>query len=201
MFLFSLFIQTSPLNHLVFGSVRDTSIHSLFVQVIIENRQTPLTAQPYLNEGIVYPQGFSPIAAYSVLILNYSPPQAIFYLTAFFNALTMLGAYFLGKTLSRKCYLGLSLAFVFAFVAPWPKYITWGSNAFVASFPFYFVCLSLLPFFVKDKLKVEAVFAIGILFGYLSVLHLQMYETLIASLFLLWLYMYSRARKTDGGDY
>jgi len=195
MFLFSLFIQTSPLNHLVFGSVRDTSIHSLFVQVIIESRQTPLTAQPYLDEGIVYPQGFSPIAAYSVLILNYSPPQAIFYLTAFFNALTILGAYFLGKTLSRKCYLGLSLVFVFAFVALWPKYITWGSNAFVASFPFYFVCLSLLPFFVKDKLKVEAVFAIGILFGYLSVLHLQMYETLIASLFLWWLYIVLKIEK------
>ena len=189
MFLFSLVIQTSPLNHLVFGSVRDTSIHSLFVQVIIENRQTPLTAQPYLDEGIVYPQGFSVIAAYSVLIFNYLPPQAVFYLTSLFNTLTILGAYFLGKTLSRKCYLGLSLAFVFAFVAIWPKYITWGSNPFVASFPLYFICLSLFSFLAKNKLKVEAIFAIGILFGYLSVLHLQTYEMLIASLFVLWLYI------------
>ena len=195
MFLFSLIIQTSPLNDLFFGSVRDTSIHSLFVQLIMENKQIPVTAQPYLDEGIVYPQGFSPIAAYSVLILNYSPPQAIFYLTAFFNALTILGAYFLGKTLSKKWNLGLGLAFVFAFVAPWPKYITWGSNAFVVSFPFYFVCLSLLPFLVKDKMKAEAIFAIGILFGYLSVLHLQMYETLIASLCVLWLYIVLKREK------
>jgi len=189
MFLFSLFIQTSPLNHLVFGSVRDTSIHSLFVQVIIESRQIPVTLQPYLNEGIVYPQGFSPIAAYSVFILNYLPPQAIFYLTAFFNALTILGAYFLGKTLSKKCYLSLSLTVIFAFVAQWPKYITWGSNPFVASFPLYFICLSLFPSLAKSKLKVEAIFAIGILFGYLSVLHLQTYEMLIASLFVLWVYV------------
>ena len=195
MFLASLIIQTSPLNNLIFGSVRDTSMHSLFVQLIIENKQIPITAQPYLNEGIVYPQGFSTIAAYSVLIFNYLPPQAIFYLTAFFNALTILGVYFLGKTLSRKWNLGLSLAFVFAFVAPWPKYITWGSNAFVVSFPLYFICLSFFPFLEKGKLKGEAIFAIGILFGYLSVLHLQIYETLIASLFISWLYIVLKREK------
>jgi hypothetical protein len=195
MFLFSLFIQTSPLNYLLFGSTRDTSLHSLFVQVLIENKQVPETLQPYLNEGIIYPQGFTPIAAYSVLILNYSPPQAIFYLTPLFNALTILGAYFLGKTLSRKSNLGLSLAFVFAFVALWPKYITWGSNALVVSFPFYFVCLSLLPFLAKDKINIKTIFAIGILFGYLSVLHLQLYETLIVSLFILWLYVALKGEK------
>ena len=195
LFLFSLGIYTSPFNHLLFGSARDNAIHSLFVQLIIENKQIPVTVQPYLNEGIVYPQGFSIIAAYSVLILNYSPPQAIFYLTAFFNALTILGAYFLGKTLSNKCYLGLSLAFVFAFVASWPKYITWGSNTFVASFPFYFICLSFLPFLARNKLKVREIFAIGILFGYLSVLHLQPYQTLFASLFLLWLYVALKREK------
>ena len=189
MFLFSLFIQTSPFSHLFFGSVRDTSLHSLFVQVIMENKQVPETLQPYSNTGIVYPQGFSPIAAYSVFVLNYLPTQAIFYLTAFFNALSVLGVYFLGKTLSRKGYLGLSLAFVFTFVASWPKYITWGSNALVASFPLYFICLSFFPFLAKSKLKVEAIFAIGILFGYLSVLHLQVYQTLLASLFILWLYI------------
>lgn len=197
MFLFSLIVQTSPLNHLVFGSVRDTSIHSLFVQAIIENSQVPETLQPYSNTGIVYPQGFSPIAAYSVFILNYSPPQAIFYLTSLFNALTILGAYFLGKSLSRKWNLGLSLAFVFAFVATWPKYITWGSNSFVASFPFYFVCLSFLTYLAKDKFKIKVIFVIGILFGYLSVLHLQVYETLIASLFILWLYI-ALKREKDG---
>jgi hypothetical protein len=170
-------------------------MHSLFVQVLIENKQIPVTLKPYLNEGIIYPQGFTPIAAYSVLVLNYLPPQAIFYLTVLFNAFTILGVYFLGKTLSRKWNLGLILAFVFTFLASWPKYITWGSNAFVAGFPFYFVCLSFLPFLVKDKLDIKAIFAIGILFGYLSVMHLELFETLIASLFILWLYVALKGEK------
>jgi hypothetical protein len=189
-FLFSFVIQTLALSGLVFGSVRDTSMHSLFVQVLLENKQVPMTLQPYLSEGIVYPQGFTPMVAYAVLISNYSPPEAIFYLTAFFNAFTILGVYFLGKTLSlsRKGYAGLSLAFVFAFVAFWPKYLTWGSNALVASLPLFFVCLSLFPFITKEKLNAGTILAIGFLFGYLAVLHLEVYEALIASLFVLWMY-------------
>jgi hypothetical protein len=196
-FLFSLVIQTSSLNGLFFGSVRDTSVHSLFVQILIENKQVPVTLQPYLSEGIIYPQGFTPIIAYSVLVLNYSPPEAVFYLTSLFNALTILGVYFLGKTLSSSGtkYVGLSLAFVFAFIASWPKYITWGSNAFVASFPLYFVCLSFFPFVTREKLNVKAIFAVGFLFGYLAVLHLQVYEALIASLFVLWVYVALKGKK------
>jgi hypothetical protein len=195
MFLLSLFIQTSPFNHLLFGSVRDTSIHSLFAQVLIENKQVPETEWPYSSAGIVYPQGHSAIVAFSIFILNYSPPQAVFYLTALFNALTILGAYFLGKTLSGKGYMGLSLAFVFAFVASWPKYITWGSNALVIGFPFYFVCSSFLIYLAKGKFKIKEIFAIGILFGYLSVLHLELYQTLIAPLFVLWLYVLLKKEK------
>jgi hypothetical protein len=189
-FLFGLVVQTLALSGLIFGSIRDTSIHSLFVQVLLENKQVPMTLQPYLSEGIIYPQGFTPMVAYAVLISNYSPPEAVFYLTAFFNAFTILGVYFLGKTLSlsKKGYVGLSLAFVFTFVAFWPKYITWGSNALVASFPLFFVCLSLFPFLTKEKLNLGSILTIGFLFGYLAVLHLQVYEALIGSLFVLWLY-------------
>ena len=194
-FLFCLFMYTSPFNSLIFGSIRDTSVHSNFIQVLIENKQIPETEQPYSSAGIIYPQGHSAIAAFSIFIWNYSPPEAIFFITSLFNALTILGAYFLGKTLSTKRYMGLSLAFVFAFVASWPKYITWGSNAFVTSFPFYLVCLSFLVCLAKNKLKMRTVFAIGILFGYLAVLHLQVYETLIASLIILWLYFVLKREK------
>jgi hypothetical protein len=197
-FLVSFVVQTLALDGLIFGSVRDTSIHSLFVQVLLENKQVPVTLQPYLSEGIVYPQGFTPMIAYSVLLSNYSPPEAVLYLTAFFNAFTVLGVYFLGKTLSlsKKTYLGLSLAFVFGFVAFWPKYITWGSNAFVASLAFFFLCLSLFPFMIKEKLNARIISVIGLLFGYLAVLHLQVYEALIASLFVLW--VYSAIKKDEG---
>lgn len=95
----SFVIQTYPFNDLLLGSVRDTSIHSLFVQVLIENKQVPVTLEPYLSEGIIYPQGFTPMVAYSLLLLNYSPPQAVLFVTALFNILTVLGAYFLGKAL------------------------------------------------------------------------------------------------------
>jgi len=194
---FSIVIQILPLSNLIYGSVRDTAIHSLFTQVIIENGQIPLTLRPYLAEGIVYPQGFTPMVAYAVLLFNYPPPEAVLYLTSFFNVLTVVGVYFLGKTLSRygKWKMGLSLAFVFAFVAAWPKYITWGSNAFVASFPLYFVCLGFFPFLTKEKLSVTAIFTVGLLFGFLSVLHLQVYETLIISLFVLWLHLAIKREK------
>ena len=196
-FLLSLFIQVLPLESLVFGSVRDTAIHSLFTQVLIENRQVPLTIRPYLAEGIVYPQGFAPMVAYAVFIFDCSPPEAVLYLTSFLNVLTVLGAYFLGSTLSPhgRWKMGLSLAFVFAFVAAWPKYITWGSNAFVAGLPLYFVCLSLLPFLAKERLNLRTIFTAGLLFGFLSVLHLQIYENLIASLFVLWLYLALKGAK------
>jgi uncharacterized membrane protein YgdD (TMEM256/DUF423 family) len=189
-FLFGLVVETLALNGLIFGSIRDTSLHALFAQVLLENKQVSMTLQPYSSEGIIYPQGFTPMVAYSVLVSNYSPPEAVFYLTAFFNAFTILGVYFLGKTLSlaKKEYVGLSLAFVFAFFACWPKYLTWGSNALVASFPLFFVCLSLLPFLTKEKLKAGTILAVGLLFGYLAVFHLEAYEALIGSLLVLWLY-------------
>jgi hypothetical protein len=195
MFLLGLFIQTSPFNYLLFGSVRDTAIHSLFTQVLIENKQVPMTEKPYSAVGIVYPQGHTAIIAFSTFVLNYSPPQAVFYVTVLFNALTILGAYFLGKTLSSKGHMGLSLAFVFAFVASWPKYITWGSNAFVMGFPFFFVCTSFLIYLAKGRFKMGEIFVIGVLFGYLSVLHLELYEALIASLFVLWLYVLLKKEK------
>jgi hypothetical protein len=190
LFLFSLVVQTLAISGLIFGSVRDTSIHSLFAEVLIENKQVPVTLQPYLSEGIIYPQGFTPMVAYAALILNYSPPQAVFYLTSLFSSLTVLGVYFLGKelSLSRKGCLSLSLACVFAFVASWPKYITWGSNAFVASLPLYFVSLSLFPLVMKEKLNGKRIFLVGLLFGFLAVLHLATYEALIASFFMLWVY-------------
>ena len=196
LFVFSLVIQTLSIDSLIFGSTRDTAVHSLFTQVIIENRQIPLTLQPYLAEWIIYPQGFTPVVAYSVYILNYLPPQAIFYLTSVFNSLTILAVYFLGKALSPKNgKIAVSLAFVFTFVASWPKYITWGSNPFVVSFPLFFVCLSFLPLLVKEKVKPESLLGIGIVFGYLAVLHLQTYETLIASLFVLWTYVALKKKK------
>jgi hypothetical protein len=148
-----------------------------------------------LNEGIIYPQGFSPVVAFASLIFGYLPPVAVFYVTGFFNVLIILGAYFLGKTVdSGRWRIGLSLAFIFAFVAAWPKYMTWGSNAFVASFPLFFICLSLCPVLVKNGSTWKNDIAVGVLFGFLAVLHLQVFEALLATLFVLWIYSVVRHR-------
>jgi len=188
-FLVTLWISLIPVSDFIFGSIHDTSLHSLFVQLILENGQVPVTLQPYATEGIIYPQGFHPIVACSVYISNYLVPSAVLYITILFSAMSVLGAYFLGRALSSKWYFGVSLALVFAFVAPYPKYITWGSNALVASIPLYFVCLSYVPLLLKEKREFGAldIIVIGILFGYLGVIHLQPYETLIVSIVLWWL--------------
>ena len=47
----------------------------------------------------------------------------------------------------------------------------------------------------KEKLNVKAICALGLLFGYLAVLHLQTYEALIASLFVLWVYIALKGEK------
>jgi len=196
-FFVALWIQLIPISNLVFGSVHDTSLHSLFVQVLLENRQVPLLLQPYSAEGIVYPQGFHPIIAYAVCVSNCLIPSAVLHTTALFSAMSVLGAYYLGKALSSRWGVGLSLAFVFAFVAVWPKHITWGSNAFVASIPLYFVCLSFVPPLLKKKreLGVLEIVFIGILFGYLAAMHLQLYETLIASIVLWWLINIAKGKR------
>lgn len=195
-FLVALWIQLIPVSDLVFGSIHDTSLHSLFVQLILENGQVPVLLQPYATEGIVYPQGFHPIVAYSVCISNCLVPSAVLYITTLFSAMSVLGAYYLGRALSSRWYFGVSLALVFAFVAPYPKYITWGSNAFVASIPLYFVCLSFVPLLLKEKrIGVSEIVVIGILFGYLAAVHLQPFETLIAAIALWWLISIAKMKK------
>ena len=196
-FLVTLWISLIPVSDFIFGSIHDTSLHSLFVQLILENGQVPVTLQPYATEGIIYPQGFHPMVAYAVCILNHLVPSAVLYITILFSAMSVLGAYFLGRALSSKWYFGVSLALVFAFVAPYPKYITWGSNAFVASIPLYFVCLSLVPLLLKEKREfgLSEIVIIGTFFGYLGAVHLQPYETLIASMGLWWLIDLARRRR------
>jgi len=196
-FLVAFWICLTPVSNLVFGSIHDTSLHSLFVQVLLDNRQVPMLLQPYATEGIVYPQGFHPIVAYVVCISNSLVPSAVLHITTLFSAMSVLGAYYIGKALSSKWYYGVSLALVAAFIASYPKYITWGSNALVASIPLYFVCLSFVPSLLKEKraLGVQKIVVIGILFGYLGALHLCPFETLIVSIGLWWLINIAKSKQ------
>lgn len=93
-FVIFLSINLSSLNGLIFGSVRDESIHSLYTQVIIQNHALTGTLQPYLPEGVIYPQVAHVIFAYSTYILNLDIPWVVLYVSVLFKSLSIFGAYF-----------------------------------------------------------------------------------------------------------
>lgn len=194
MFLVFLGIQLVPLTNFVFGSIHDTSIHSLQVEVILKNHYVPVTMQPYSPEGIIYPQASHVIFAFASYIINYEAPKAVFYVTPLFNSLTVFGAYFLGKKLwsNRRFYLGLS--FVFAFVSSWPLNVTWGANPFITGFPLFLICLGLFFSLSRSGIRsdVKELFVVGILFGYSAVIIISYLETLAAIGFLWLVFMFIR---------
>ncbi|MEA2089434.1 MAG: hypothetical protein U9O89_01560 [Thermoproteota archaeon] len=182
-FFVALSIQVTPITKFVFGSIYDTSLHALFVELILENGQIPATHHPYLSAAIIYPQGAHVIFAYASCILGFIPPKTVFYLTPLFSAMTVLAAYYLGKKISPTQKLGMIFAFIMAFVSMWPQFITWGGNPFVVGFPLFFICLGFLPFLLDlfNRNKIVELSVIGVLFGYLAALNLAFYEVLIAS--------------------
>jgi len=182
MFLLFLLINLASTSGFVFGSVRDESIHSLSVQVILENKQVPVTLQPYLAEGIIYPQASHVIFAFASYMLNMEVPKAVFYVSVLFKSLVVFGAYFLGKKLSSRKAFPLGLSFVFVFVSSWPLYITWGGNPFLVGFPVFLVSLGLLFPIARNhgKSSLAELAAIGLLFGYCAAIIISYLETLIA---------------------
>ena len=189
MFLVALYIQILPSASLIFGSIHDTSYHSILAEVIIENKYIPNTLEPYLAEGIIYPQAAHVMFAFATLLTGWAVPQAVLYVTQFFNALTVLGAYFLAKRLWHESVFGLAMVFVFTFVADWPMFITWGANPFVVGFALFLVCLGILLallFDSKTKDKKE-LFVVGLLFGYLGAMVISFLQDLlvIAAIWLL----------------
>jgi hypothetical protein len=190
MFIFFLLLNLASASGFVFGSVHDESVHSLTVQVILENKQVPVTLQPYLAEGIIYPQASHVIFAFASYMLNMGAPEAVFYITILFKSLTILGAYFLGKQLSsrRAYYLGLS--FVFTFVSSWPLFITWGGNPFIVGLPLFLLSLGLLFPMVRDSRgnSLAELVTIGLLLGYCSAIIISYLETLVAAAVLIGVY-------------
>jgi hypothetical protein len=196
MFITFLLINLSSLSGLVLGSVRDESIHSLYVQVILENHYIPLTLQPYLPEAIIYPQASHVIFAFASYMLNMNAATAVFYVTILFKALSVFGAYFLGKMLGKSVAYGLGLSFVFVFVSNWPLNLTWGGNPFLVGFPFFLVCLGLLfslsRFHVKHN--IVELLTVGLLFGYVGSIILSYLQVLIMIAVLVFLYYLIRKR-------
>ena len=196
--IFALFLGISVISasNLVFGSARDESLHSLSVQVILENSQVPVTLSPYVEEGIIYPQASHVIFAYASYMLNMEVPKAVFYVTILFKSLSVIGAYFLGKKLCAGRVYALGLAFVFAFISNWPLSIVWGGNPFLVGFPFFLVCLGLLYTLSSshtDHSLVELVI-LGLLFGYAGAIIISYLQTLMMIALLVMTYYFIRKR-------
>ena len=188
MFIISLWVQLAPLFNFVLGTIHDTALHALFVELILENGHIPATHQPYLEAAIIYPQGAHVFFAYSCCILQLVPPKAVFYVSPLFNAMTVIAAYFLGKKIRPGGNLDIVFAFVMAFISMWPTYVTWGSNPFILGFPLYLLCLSFFPYLYDYSINIKRLFVISILFGFLGVIHIAFYEVIIVSS-LLWLFL------------
>jgi len=195
MFFFLLLFNISALSGLVFGSVFDESAHALKVQVILENGQIPLTLQPYLPEGIVYPAASHVIFAYAVPMLSLAVPRSVFYVTLFFKACSVFGAYFLGKELDSNREYALFLSFIFTFVSSWPLYVVWGSNPFLVGFPLFLVNLGLLFHFARvEKNSFAELVVVGLLFGYNGSLIVSYIQTLTLMAFIICVYWLIRER-------
>ncbi|MEM3751967.1 MAG: hypothetical protein QXM65_03275 [Candidatus Bathyarchaeia archaeon] len=195
MFIIFLVINLFSVASFVFGSVRDESIHSLFVQVILENGNIPLTLQPYLQEGIIYPQAAHVIFAFASYFLSMEIPQVVFYVTILFKALSVVAAYSLGLKLGFDKSSSALLSFVFAFISSWPLFITWGGNPFAVGFPLFLVCLGmLLPLLGStERYGYAELLALGFIFGYLGAIILSYLQVLmVIALFVL---IYYAARK------
>jgi hypothetical protein len=198
MFIIFLIINLTSSSAYVFGSVRDESIHSLSVEVILENHQVPLTLQPYLEEGIIYPQASHVIFAFAFYMLNMEVAKVVFYITILFKALSVPGAYFLGKALGSGRAYSLGLSFVFAIMSNWPLSIVWGGNPFLVGFPLFLVCLGLFfsMFCFRRKNSFAELIAVGLFFGYLSATIFSYLQTLIMVAFLV--FTYYLVRKHSG---
>ncbi len=197
MFLFVLILHFVFLSGFVLGGVFDESIHSLKVQLILENNCVPLTMQPYLSEGIIYPQASHVIFAFAYYMLNLTVPKAVYYVTILFKSLSVVGAYFLGKKLSSHRAYPLLLSFVFAFVSSWPMYVSWGSNPFLIGVPLYLVGLGLLFPLVRsgEKNSFAELAAVGLLFGFSGAVIVSYVQALIVVA--LFAFVYWAAKRRD----
>ena len=188
-FLLFLWVHILSIQNLVLGSIHDTSLHALLTTLILENNQIPETHQPYVSGAVIYPLGSHVLFAYLSMFLKLEPSKVILIATPFFNAMSVLGAYYLGKEIKGQ-EVGLIFAFVLAFVSMWPLYVAWGANPFVTGLPLFLVCLSLVPhlFSIAVRVGVKEIITAGILVGYLASLHLVLAEIVIATAVLWWLW-------------
>jgi hypothetical protein len=196
-FVIFLLINLFSVSNFVFGSIRDESIHSLYVQVILENGCVPLTLQPYLPEGIIYPQAAHVIFAFASYFLSMEIPHVVLYVTILFKSLSIVAIFFFGMSLGFDEIYSVGLSFVFAFISSWPLFITWGGNPFTVGFPLFFICLGLFfsLFCSGRKNSYLELLVVGLLFGYLGAIIISYLQVFMVVAFFIFIYYVARKCK------
>jgi hypothetical protein len=172
-FLIRVYVQ----SNFVFGGVADQPFHSLVVRKIMDEGSIAYTLEPYVlryslpDAPLQYQQGLHVILAYVASIFNWTAPNAVRLGDMLFQALGVLGGYYLGKKALNSDLFGLTFAFVFAFISRWPKTMAWGSNAFTLGFPLFLITIATLTYVWKNGASKNDILPLGLLVGFLGAIH------------------------------
>jgi hypothetical protein len=177
MFLVVFLIRVYVQSKFVFVGVADQTFHSLIVREIMDKGSIVYTFEPYVlryslpDAPLQYQQGFHVILAYFASIFNWTAPNAVRLTDMLFQALGVLGGYYLGKKALNSDLFGLSFAFVFAFISRWPNSMAWGSNAFTLGFPLFLITIATLTYIWKNGTSKNDIVPLGLLVGFLGAIH------------------------------
>jgi hypothetical protein len=172
-FLIRVYVQ----SNFLFGGVADQPFHSLVVRKIMDEGSIAYTLEPYVlryslpDAPLQYQQGLHVILAYVASIFKWTAPNAVRLGDMLFQALGVLGGYYLGKKALNSDLFGLTFAFVFAFISRWPKTMTWGSNAFTLGFPLFLITIATLTYVWKNGASKNDILPLGLLVGFLGAIH------------------------------
>jgi hypothetical protein len=176
-FLTILLIRFAVQSNYVFVSNADQAFHSLIVHKILDQGSIVYTLEPYViryslpDAPLQYQQGLHVILAYFASLFQWTPPDAIRYGDILFQALPVLGGYYLGKKALNSEVYGVSFAFVFAFISRWPKTMPWGSNAFTLGFPLFLIMVACLVLMWNRPITKSDALPLGLLLGFLGAIH------------------------------
>jgi len=189
--------RLAPLNFIVFGSVHDESLHSLFIRLMEINGGIPETHQPYLPQYLVFPQGLHVVFTLAYYLYGGLIPLIVLYSGALFNALSIFGGYFFGREV-YDTRLGLAMAFIMAFVAQYPICITWGGIMMPVGIMLYLIVVGIFYRNLiygrgsfKKKSLIDLV-PLGLILGYLGSVHLIIYILALTTMALIAVFKMSK---------
>ena len=190
--------RLAPLNFIVFGSVHDESLHSLFIRLMEINKGIPETHQPYLPQYLVFPQGLHVVFTLAYYLYGGLIPVIVLYAGALFNALSIFGGYFFGREV-YDTRLGLAMAFVMAFVAQYPICITWGGIMMPVGIMLYLIVVGIFYrnlIYGRGGFKRKSVIdliPLGLILGYLGSVHLILYILALTTMALIFVFKMVKA--------